>query len=126
MDLVADVYRASREFPREEIYVLTSQIRRAAVSIPSNIAEGQGRRTTADFLRHLSIVYGSLREVETQILIAQRLKYLVQEKVEQVLGRGSEVGRLLKRLNGIAGTMSHSFLLPTAHCPLRVIAHDSH
>ena len=98
MDLVDDVYRASREFPREEIYALTSQIRRAAVSIPSNIAEGQGRRTTADFLRHLSIAYGSLREVETQILIAQRLKYLAQANVETVLSRAGEVGRLLNGL----------------------------
>jgi four helix bundle protein len=64
MDLVEEVYKASRSFPREETYGLTSQIRRAAVSIPSNIAEGQGRRTTADFLRHLSIAYGSLREVK--------------------------------------------------------------
>jgi len=60
MDLVEDVYTLSRDFPREEIYALTSQIRRAAVSTPSNIAEGQGRRTTADFVRHLSIAYGSL------------------------------------------------------------------
>src|SRR6266481_4085086 len=98
MDLVEEVYKASRDFPREEIYALTSQIRKAAVSIPSNIAEGQGRRTTADFLRHLSIAYGSLREVETQILIAQRLKHLVQAKVENVLTRGGEVGRLLNGL----------------------------
>ena len=55
MDLVEDVYKSSKDSPREEIYALTSQIRRAAVSIPSNIAEGQGRRTTLDFLRHLSI-----------------------------------------------------------------------
>lgn len=98
MDLVEDVYKASRDFPREEVYALTSQIRRAAVSIPSNIAEGQGRRTTADFLRHLSIAYGSLREVETQILIAQRLKYIVKGKVENVLSRAGEVGRLLNGL----------------------------
>ena len=98
MDLVEDVYKASREFPREEIYALTSQIRRAAVSIPSNIAEGQGRRTTADFLRHLSIAYGSLCEVETQILIAQRLRYVAQEKTENVLSRAGEVGRILNGL----------------------------
>jgi four helix bundle protein len=95
MDLVEDVYRYSKDFPREEIYALTSQIRRAAVSIPSNIAEGQGRRTTADFLRHLSIAYGSLCEVETQILIARRLKYIAQVRVEEVLSRAGEVGRLL-------------------------------
>ena len=98
MDLVEDVYKASRDFPREEVYALTSQIRRAAVSVPSNIAEGQGRRTSADFLRHLSIAYGSLREVETQILIAQRLKYIVIGKVESVLSRAGEVGRLLNGL----------------------------
>lgn len=98
MDLVEEVYTASRDFPREEIYALTSQIRRAAVSIPSNIAEGQGRRTTADFLRHLSIAYGSLCELETQILIAQRLRYLVQEKVENILRRAGEVGRILNGL----------------------------
>lgn len=66
MNLAEEVYRVSRSFPREEIYGLTSQLRRAAVSIPSNVAEGQGRRTTADFLRHLSIAYGSLLELETR------------------------------------------------------------
>ncbi len=98
MDLVEDVYRASRSFPREEIYGLTSQIRRAAVSIPSNIAEGQGRRTTADFLRHLSIAYGSLREVETQLLIAVRLRYLAEITTNDVMKLTSKVGRLLNGL----------------------------
>ena len=98
LDLVEDVYKSSLAFPREEIYALTSQIRRAAVSVPSNIAEGQGRRTTSDFLRHLSIAYGSLREVETQILIARSLKYIAQASLEHVINRAGEVGRLLNGL----------------------------
>jgi four helix bundle protein len=98
MDLVEDVYKLSKHFPREELYALTSQIRRAAVSVPSNIAEGQGRRTTADFLRHLSIAYGSLREVETQAMIARRLKYIPSANVELVMDRAGEVGRLLNGL----------------------------
>lgn len=103
MDLVEDVYKATKDFPREEIYALTSQIRRAAVSIPSNIAEGQGRRTTADFLRHLSIAYGSLREVETQALIAGRLRYIAQTKLDEVMNRAGEVGRLL---NGLMSSLA--------------------
>ncbi len=103
MDLVEDVYKASKDFPREEVYALTSQIRRAAVSIPSNIAEGQGRRTTSDFLRHLSIAYGSLCEVETQILIAERLKYIAQVRLEDVMKRAGEVGRLL---NGLMASLA--------------------
>ena len=95
MDLVVKVYTISKAFPREEVYALTNQLRRAAVSIPSNIAEGQGRRTTADFIRHLSISYGSLREVETQTLIATRLRYLTDEKCQEVLNMAGEVGRLL-------------------------------
>ncbi len=70
MDLVEETYRVSARFPKEEIYGLTSQLRRSAVSIPSNIAEGQGRRTKQEFTHYLSIAYGSLRELETQILIA--------------------------------------------------------
>ena len=103
MDLVEEVYTASRSFPREEIYGLTSQLRRAAVSIPSNVAGGQGRRTTPDFLRHLSIAYGSLREVETQILIATRLRYLAQEKCRDIMSMAAEVGRLL---NGLMSSLT--------------------
>jgi|ERR1043166_1417022 four helix bundle protein len=103
MDLVVEVYTISRAFPREETYVLTNQIRRAAVSVPSNIAEGQGRRTTADFLRHLSIAYGSLREVETQILIANRLRYLAQETCQDLMKSAGEVGRLL---NGLMSSLT--------------------
>lgn len=103
MDLVEIVYRAARGFPREEIYALTSQIRRAAVSIPSNIAEGQGRRTTCDFLRHLSIAYGSLCEVETQLLIAARLNYITEPQLARLLDKAGEVGRLL---NGLMNSLS--------------------
>jgi len=103
MDLVIEVYTISRTFPREEVYVLTSQLRRAAVSVPSNIAEGQGRRTTADFLRHLSISYGSLREVETQTLIAARLGYLTDRRCQEVLNLAAEVGRLL---NGLMNSLA--------------------
>jgi four helix bundle protein len=103
MDLVEEVYKASRRFPREEIYGLTSQLRRAAVSIPSNVAEGQGRRTTQDFLRYLSIAYGSLLELETQILIATRLSYLAPGNCSSILKMAGEVGRLL---NGLMSSLA--------------------
>jgi four helix bundle protein len=103
MDLVENIYASSRSFPREEVYGLTSQLRRAAVSIPSNIAEGQGRRTTADFVRHLSIAYGSLRELETQTLMAARLQYLSSVSSQDILRTAGEVGRLL---NGLISSLA--------------------
>ena len=103
MNLVEEVYSVTRSFPREEVYSLTSQLRRAAVSIPSNVAEGQGRRTTADFLRHLSNAYGSLLEVETQLLIAARLRYLTDGKCREVMNIAAEVGRLL---NGLMSSLA--------------------
>ena len=95
MDLVELVYRATTQFPRDELYAVTSQLRRAAVSIPSNIAEGQGRGSDPAFIRFLRIAYGSLREVETQCLIAHRLQYMNQELLDRVLELAGEVGRLL-------------------------------
>ncbi len=103
MDLVELIYAESKGFPREEIYGLISQLRKAAVSVPSNIAEGQGRRTTADFVRHLSISYGSLREVETQTLIAARLRYLRPAGCESILKLAGAVGRLL---NGLMSSLA--------------------
>jgi len=98
MDLVEEIYSATRTFPKEEIYALTNQLRRASVSIASNIAEGQGRQTTADFCRHLSIANGSLYETETQILISQRLKYLPERTAHGLMQLTGEVGRLLNGL----------------------------
>jgi four helix bundle protein len=104
MDLVEEIYAATKQLPKEELYGLTSQIRRAAVSVPSNIAEGQGRKSTNEFLHHLSIAYGSLREVETQVLIAGRLHYLRREDINQLLSLSSEVGRLI---NGLSHSLRH-------------------
>ncbi len=98
MDLVTLTYRATRGFPREEIYGLTSQLRRAAVSIPSNIAEGQGRTSRKEFLSFLSIAHGSLCEVETQVEIAHRLGYLDERRSDKLNALSSEVGRLVQGL----------------------------
>jgi four helix bundle protein len=98
IDLVEEVYTSSRSWPKEELYGLTNQVRRAVVSVPSNIAEGQGRRGRAEFLRHLSISHGSLREVETQLMIARRLRYLTQDQADGLLAQTAEVGRLLQGL----------------------------
>ena len=99
MDLAAVVYDGSKAMPADERYGLTAQMRRAAVSIPANIAEGQGRRTCGEFLNQLSVAYGSLRELETHVLLAQRLRMMDVATVEGILGNAAEVGRLL---NGLA------------------------
>ncbi len=89
MDLVETIYQSTHSFPSDEIYGLTAQIKRAAVSIPSNIAEGAGRKGNKEFIQFLYIALGSLAEVETQILLAKRLKYVdditdVTEKIERL------------------------------------------
>src|SRR6201997_2176424 len=98
MELVVLVYKASARFPREELYGLTNQVRRAAVSVPSNIAEGQGRRTTREFLNRLSLARGSLAEVETQIEIGSRLSFLSVDSCQKVLALATSVARLLNGL----------------------------
>ena len=98
MDLVVQVYEMTRTFPREEVYGLTSQLRRAAVSIPSNIAEGQGRRSSKEFMRFLGIAYGSLQETETQIILATRLGDLEAAQEAQLLEQCAEVGKLINGL----------------------------
>ena len=98
MDLVVAVYEQTQAFPKTEIYGLTNQLRRASVSIPSNIAEGQGRNSTKQFRYFLSIAYGSLQEVETQLFIAKRLQYLTAEQTDPLLAQCAEVGRLINGL----------------------------
>ena len=98
MDLVEMVYRTTNAFPKTELYGLIAQIRRAAISIPSNIAEGQGRTTTRDFLNFLSIANGSLKEVETQVLISERLEYLGKGRQSELIQQTTEVGRLISGL----------------------------
>ncbi len=98
MDLVEAIYRATGTFPRDEIYGLISQLRRAAVSIPSNIAEGNGRNTTRDYLNFLGMAYGSVKEVETQVLIAERLRYIDSDQAGQLVAITEEVARLISGL----------------------------
>jgi four helix bundle protein len=98
MDLVEAVYNATHDWPRDEAYGLTNQVRRAVVSIPSNIAEGQGRNNPREFVRLLAIANGSLLEVETQLQIANRLTYLIDPKLDALLQQTAETGRLLNGL----------------------------
>lgn len=98
MDLVEHVYRLTQTFPKYEIYGLTSQIRRAAVSIPSNIAEGHTREHRKEYLNHLSMAQASLAELETQLEIAKRLKYLSAEQFKEILGRVVSLGKQLYAL----------------------------
>jgi four helix bundle protein len=98
MDLVDLVYDCTDQFPRRELYDLGSQLRRAAVSVPSNIAEGQARQSQREFYRFLSNARGSLAEIETQVLIAQRRHYISAADAERVLDRCAELGRILNGL----------------------------
>jgi four helix bundle protein len=98
MAVVKAVYVVTQSFPKEELYGLTNQMRRAAVSIPSNIAEGKARFSNKDFARFLLIARGSVAELETQILISQDLTYAPTEQIETLMKDISEVGRMLSGL----------------------------
>ncbi len=91
IDLVADVYRHTKSFPKEEIYGLTSQIRRSAVSIPCNIAEGQGRLTKGEFKQFQGHARGSLLELQTQITIAKRLEFLDEASAATLIDASTEI-----------------------------------
>ena len=98
MDFAETCYKLTDTFPAREIYVLTSQLRRSAISVPSNIAEGNGRESIIEYIRFLNIARGSLKEAETQILLAQRFSYLNENQVQVALSLSEEVGKLLNRL----------------------------
>ena len=98
MNLVEKVYRVARTFPKQEIYGLASQIQRAAVSIPSNIAEGHTREHLKEYLHHLSIAQSSLAELETQFEISMRLKYLLPDQLREVLSDTNSIGKQLYAL----------------------------
>ena len=97
-ELCLEIYRLTAKFPNDERYGLTSQIRRSAVSIPSNIAEGYGRKTTVDYIRMLYISYGSICELETQILLAGDLSFIEQGELGTVKKEISQIERMLKAL----------------------------
>ena len=111
MDLVVTVYRITATFPKEERYSLVNQLRRAAVSVPSNIAEGHGRSRTGDYLHHLSVAVGSLSEVETQVQISRRLEYIAEDDQSRLLDSCNAIAKMLgglirslrKRLESGAG-----------------------
>jgi four helix bundle protein len=98
MLMVTDVYRATEGFPTRELYGLTNQIRRAAVSVPSNIAEGKGRLSRKEFVQFLATARGSLCEMQTQLEIAMNLGYLTAEHFQRLDNQSREVGRIVNGL----------------------------
>jgi four helix bundle protein len=102
MGLVNKIYQISSTFPKEEIFGLTSQIRRAAISIPANIAEGWGRRLTKEFIQFLRIARGSLLELETHLLIAKNLSYIEAEIMDELLPKSEEINKMI---NGMISSL---------------------
>lgn len=99
MDLVVLVYKLMEQLPKEERYSLCDQIRRSAVSIPSNIAEGKSRNSIKEYKQFVGIAKGSAAELETQLLICERIGYLDKEELSEVMGLLDEVSKMLAKLN---------------------------
>jgi four helix bundle protein len=106
MEMTVAVYRATQTFPREEIYGLTSQLRRAAVSVASNIAEGRGRMTSGEFRQFLGLAQGSNYEIQTQILVATQLGMGKAELLDEAKNLSIEVGKMLSSLIASVGAKS--------------------
>ncbi len=102
MKLVVALYKVTKSFPREELYGLTSQLRRAGVSIPNNIAEGKGYKTDKDFVRFLYMARGSCHEVQTTLRIARELQYISQQEFSSILEDAAQIGR---ELNGLIAAL---------------------
>jgi four helix bundle protein len=98
MALVREAYRLARKLPKQEVFGLSSQIQRAAVSVPANIAEGHARDSTKEYLHHLSFCRGSLAELETLVTVADQLGYLESHDASDVLQRCDEISRMLRNL----------------------------
>ena len=98
MDLTILVYQITKKLPKEEMYSLTNQIRRAAVSIPSNIAEGQARHSIKEFTQYLSIAKGSKAELETQLILCQKIGYLTDSELSEIKHLLTEIGKMLTTL----------------------------
>ncbi len=98
MELAAECYQVTRTFPREEMFGMTSQIRRAGSAVPANIAEGYGRDSSGSYVQFLRIAQGSLKEVETHLLLAVKVQLMSLEKAMPLLGRAETVGKMLRGL----------------------------
>ena len=98
MELVVETYQLVKHLPKEEIYALSDQIRRAVVAIPSNIAEGNGRGTPKDYARFLAMARGSKYELETQLMICVELQYLTNEQIQNAMMLSDEIGRMLNAI----------------------------
>jgi four helix bundle protein len=98
MDLAEGCYRMTGQFPKAELYGMTSQIRRAATSIPANIAEGYGRETRGEYIRFLRIAQGSLKELETFLLLSARVGYTTQDSIQPLLNPCAALGKMLRAL----------------------------
>ena len=98
MDIAEAIYELTRDFPKQEVYGLTSQMQRAAVSVPANLAEGHASTTTKDFLRYVGIALGSLAELETHLLLAKRLDYGSPDRIAEMMLTLDELGRMLRAL----------------------------
>ncbi len=108
MELVEQIYRLTRSFPQQEKYGLSSQMQRAAVSIPSNIAEGHTREHLKEYLHHLSMAQASLAELETQLEIAKRLEYISPEQLSENFERTQSIGRQLYALRNSLARSSNN------------------